>query len=485
MPTDSSNPSAASSSDQALYVDPIAQRYASAEMQALFSPRRRAREWRRLWIALARAQSELGLPVTPEQVAELEAKIDDIDFARVAEHEKRLRHDVMAHIHAYGEVAPGARGILHLGATSCFVTDNGDLTIIREALSVVRDRLLRFIHTLAEFARREAERPTVGLTHLQPAQLTTVGKRATLWLQDFVIAYEAVDRAIETIPFRGIKGPTGTQASFLQLFDGNADKVAELDRRVAQAMGFERVFPVTGQTYPRIWDYRVLSALGEIAVAAHKFSSDLRLLQSWGEIEEPFEEKQIGSSAMPHKRNPMRAERMGALAKLLLGVAPVVGTMAATQWFERTLDDSALRRVAIPQGFLTTDAVLIIGRNVADRMQVHPAMAEQRVARELPFLAAEEVMMAGVRSGGDRQDLHERLRVLAWRASEVVRKGEPNPLRSLLEEDEKLGPIVRSQPEWDPRRFVGLAPEQTFSYLDDVVGQLPRPDEDHIRELNV
>ena len=467
------------------YVDPIAQRYASRGMNRLFSPLRKARTWRDLWIALAEAQHELGLSVTREQIDELQQHRDDIDLPHIAEHERRLRHDVMAHIHGYGDVAPTARPIIHLGATSCFVTDNCDLIVMREALVRVDERLLRMIHALAAFARKEADRPTLGLTHLQPAQLTTVGKRATMWLQDLVLARETLAELRRELPFRGVKGPTGTQASFLQLFGGDADKVRELDRRVADKMGFTKLFLVTGQTYSRLWDYRVLARLSELAIALHKFSTDLRLLQSWGELEEPYEKEQIGSSSMPHKRNPMRAERMSSLSKLLLGLAPSMGSMAATQWCERTLDDSALRRSVIPQAFLCTDALLLIGRNICERMHVNPVVVRRRIDEQLPFLAAEELIMHGVAGGGDRQDLHERLRQLAWRAAETVREGRGNPLRELLEADEVLGPLLDALPEWAPERFVGLASLQTRDFLDQVVAPLPVPEDDGESELSV
>ncbi|MEM7166441.1 MAG: adenylosuccinate lyase [Planctomycetota bacterium] len=469
----------------ATYVDPIAQRYASQAMSELFSPLERARTWRRLWIALAESEHELGLPISSEQLDELRSAADQIDLARVAEHEARLRHDVMAHIHAFGEVAPGARGILHLGATSCFVTDNADLLIIREGMEIISQRLLRMIHGLSRFAREHATTPTLGLTHLQPAQLTTVGKRAALWIQDLVDVWEGLTQLSGRLPFRGVKGTTGTQASFLQLFDGDASKVQELERRLAEKMGFTQVVALTGQTYSRSWDYRVLSVLSELAIALHKFSTDLRLAQSWGELEEPYGSSQIGSSAMPYKRNPMKAERLGSLAKLLQGIAPGMANVAATQWMERTLDDSAFRRVGLAQGFLCADSMLIIGRNIADGLRLQPVVAERRVMDNLPFLAAEELLMHGVSAGGDRQDLHERIRQLSWKATEEIRAGRPNPLRALLEEDSVLAPFLEQLPPWDPQRFIGLAPQQTLAYLDDVVAKLPQPVDDDVSELSV
>lgn len=468
------------------YVDPVAARYASPAMQELFSPRRRALVWRDLWIALAEAEQELGLPVTAAQVAELRAKREEIDFDRVATLEAELRHDVMAHIHHYGELAPGARGIIHLGATSCFVTDNADVILMRRALELIEARALRVIHGLAGFARAEAARPTLGLTHLQPAQLTTVGKRAALWLQDLVESYESVVAIRERLALRGVKGTTGTQASFWQLCGHDTARVDELERRVAEKVGFDRVVALTGQTYSRLWDVRALAPLSEVAIALHKFSNDLRLLQSWGEVEEPYQKTQIGSSAMPYKRNPMRSERLGSLAKLLLAIPPGVGSMAATQWMERTLDDSAMRRAAIPQSFLIVDAMLLIARNLSEGLIVHPAVAERRVSEYLPFIAAEELLMQGASKGGDRQDLHERLRQLCWEAAERVRDhGEANPLRAALEADPDLGPILATLPPWEPSRFTGLAETQTLRYLDRVVSRLPVPPDDDLRELNV
>ncbi|MCA8959312.1 MAG: adenylosuccinate lyase [Planctomycetes bacterium] len=468
------------------YTDPLAQRYASASMKTLFSPRRRALAWRDLWIALAEEERALGLPIDANQVAALRAHRDELDLDRIAEHEERLRHDVMAHIHHFGEVAPEARGILHLGATSCFVTDNGDLVLYREALTIIGQRLLRSIHALARFAREHADRPTLGLTHLQPAQLTTVGKRAALWLQDLVDVWREVDRLRIELPFRGVKGTTGTQASYLQLFGGRHEDVEELERRVSARMGFDRVFPLTGQTYSRLWDHRVVNLLCEIGIVLHKMSTDLRLLQSWGEIEEPYRSTQIGSSAMPYKRNPMRAERMGALSKHLMAFPTSVGTMAATQWFERTLDDSALRRLTIPQAFLTADALLIIARNVCDGLIVHPRVIERRLADQLPFIAAEELLMLGASRGGDRQELHERIRRLAWQAAQEMREeGAPNGLRGMFEADDVLGPLLAELPPWEATRFTGRAAEQTRAYLDDVIAALPVPPEDELRELTV
>ena len=455
-------------------------------MQELFSPLARARVWRDLWIALAEAEHELGLPVTAEQIEELRANRDQIDLSRVAVFEKELRHDVMAHIHAYGEVAPSARGIIHLGATSCYVTDNADLIVMRRGLEMISDRLLRTIHAFSKFARTHASVPTLGLTHLQPAQLTTVGKRAALWLQDLVDVWQELVDIRTRLPFRGVKGTTGTQASFLHLFNDDETKVAALEALVAQKVGFDRVFPLTGQTYPRVWDQRVVGRLGELGTVVHKIATDLRLLQSFGEVEEPYEKSQVGSSAMPYKRNPMRSERLCSLARHLMAIVPGLATLAATQWMERTLDDSAHRRVAIPQAFLTADAILITLENVASGLHVVPRVVERRIAEQLPFMAAEEILMGGVSDGGDRQELHERIRQLSWRAKQqLVEEGGANPLRGFLEEDEVLGPIVTRLPPWDPARFVGLAPQQTLKYLDTVVAALPLSGEEPPAELEV
>ena len=468
------------------YVDPISDRYASTAMRELFSPLNRAAVWRDLWIALAESERELGIAISKEQIVELRSARDKIDLDRVAKLEKELRHDVMAHIHAFGEAAPSARGILHLGATSCFVTDNADLILMRRALELVSNRLINVIRTFGVFAREHAEVPTLGMTHLQPAQLTTVGKRCALWIQDLVDCYREISAIGDRLPLRGVKGTTGPQASFLHLFDGDAKQVAELERLVAERVGFETVFPLTGQTYPRNWDFRIIGRLGELGVVVHKLATDLRLLQSFGEIEEPYEKSQVGSSAMPYKRNPMRAERLCSLARHLMSISPGLATLAATQWMERTLDDSAHRRVAIPQAFLTADAILVTLQNVAEGLTTVPQVIERRIAEHLPFMAAEEILIGGVSEGGDRQELHERIRKLSWRAKEkMVDEGGPNPLRQWLEEDEVLGPLVRRLPPWDSSRFIGLAPQQTIAYLDGVVDSLPTPGEIPPSELKV
>ena len=471
--------------DHDQYVDPVAHRYASKVMQRLFSPMRRAQTWRDVWIALARVECRAGLPVTEDQVRALEQGRDQIDLDRVAEIESEIRHDVMAHIHHYGEVAPEAAGVIHLGATSCFVTDNADLVILKEALVIIRDRLLRTIHSLSAFCRKYAAVPTLGLTHLQPAQLTTVGKRASLWLQDLVDCHQEIDGLIESLPLRGLKGTTGTQATFLQLCGGDGDRVDQLEQELAEELGFHKVFALCGQTYPRAWDHRIVSRLTDVAVAIHKAATDIRLLQSWGEVEEPFEKTQVGSSAMPYKRNPMRCERLCGLARHLMTIAPGLAQLAANQWMERTLDDSAQRRVALPGAFLALDAILVTARNVFSGLVVHDRVRERRIHEYLPFMAAEELLMEGVSLGGNRQQLHERIREHAWKAREEILEGKENPLRSLIEADDMLGEVAASLPPWDADRFTGRAAEQTLRYLDEVADRLATPEEDHLTELKV
>ena len=468
-----------------LYIDPVAQRYASTEMQKLFSPLERARTWRDVWIALARVEQRAGLPVTTEQVQALENARDQIDLKSVARIEKETRHDVMAHIHHYGEMAPEAAGIIHLGVTSCFVTDNADLILFRKAMELTEDRLLRAIHSLADFCRNFADAPTLGLTHLQPAQLTTVGKRASLWLQDMVDAYRDIVDLRTRLPLRGLKGTTGTQATFLHLCGGDGDKVDHLENDLANELGFEKVFDLCGQTYPRSWDHRLSSRLADVAIAIHKAATDIRLLQSWGEVEEPYESTQVGSSAMPYKRNPMRSERLCSLCRHVMTLAPGLGQLAANQWMERTLDDSAQRRVQIPGLFLALDAILLISRNVFSGLVVHEDIRKKRIDEHLPFMAAEELLMEGVSRGGDRQQLHEQIRTHAWAAREAVVRGESNPLRKLIEGDEILAPVTAALPSWDAQRFTGRAAEQTTRYLDQVISQLPQPREDHLTDLKV
>ncbi|MBX3413667.1 MAG: adenylosuccinate lyase [Pirellulales bacterium] len=454
------------------YDNPLASRYASREMASLWSPQRKFSTWRRLWIALAETEAELGLPVTAEQIAQLRAHVDTIDFAAADAHERRLRHDVMAHVHAYGDQCPLARGIIHLGATSCFVTDNTDLILMREALGLVETRLVRVIDRLATFAATYRDLPCLGFTHLQPAQPTTVGKRATLWIYDLVLDLAEVEHRRRTLRFRGAKGTTGTQASFLALFGGDHTKVRELERRVNEKLGFAESYAVTGQTYSRKVDAQIVATLSGIAQSGHKAGTDLRLLQSRKEVEEPFETEQIGSSAMAYKRNPMRAERMCALARYAMGLEAPMSSTAATQWLERTLDDSALRRLVLPQAFLSIDALLVLYQNVASGLVVYPQVIARHLAEELPFMATENIMMAAVERGGDRQDLHERIRQHSQAAAAVVKQeGKPNDLLARLASDKAFAGIDLAGLS-DARAFVGRAPEQVDEFLADVVAPI-------------
>lgn len=453
-------------SDLERFEHPLASRYASKAMVRLLSPLYRQRVWRRLWIALAEAESELGLPVTAAQIAELRATQDTVDFDTIARHEAALRHDVMAAIHAWGEQAPGARPIIHLGATSCFVTDNGDLLIAQEALVLLRRRLQDVIAALSAFAAQWQDQPTLGFTHFQPAQPTTVGKRATLWIQDLLLDLEDLDHLIRTTPVRGVKGTTGTQASFLELFEGDSAKVEALEQRFCAKVGFPAI-PVSGQTATRKLEDRIGQVLCGIAASASKFACDLRLLQHLKEVEEPFESKQIGSSAMPYKRNPMRSERINSLARFVLGLMPSSYQTSASQWMERTLDDSAHRRLTLSQGLLAADAILVLFRNVASGLVVYPKMIEAHLTQELPFMAAEVMLMEAVKRGGDRQDLHERFRGAALEAGRRIKaEGRPNELLKLLAEDPAWG---MSEAELaallDARRFTGRAGEQVRQFL--------------------
>ncbi len=456
-------------SDKAIYENPLITRYASREMQENFGEEKKIRLFRKLWAALAESEMELGLPITKEQVAELKAHISDIDFGKAEMLEKSTRHDVMAHVKAFGIAAPKAAGIIHLGATSCFVDCNADLIIMKDGLGLILGKLVNVMEKLKNFALRYKDLPTLGFTHLQPAQLTTVGKRAALWLQDLLLDYESLKNLLARFRMRGVKGTTGTQASFLDLFGGDGEKVKELERRVMQKMGFKNVFPVTGQTYPRKFDYEVLSVLSGIAQSAYKFSNDIRLLQSMKEVEEPFEQTQIGSSAMAYKRNPMRCERMGSLARYLISLPVNAAMTAGTQWFERTLDDSANRRIVLAQAFLTADAVLELYLNVADGLVVYEKTIAKHVAAELPFMATENILMECVKAGGDRQELHERLRVLSMQAARIVKEeGGENDLLSRIEEDPmfeavhgKLERIV------DAKKFIGRAPAQTEEFIEE------------------
>ena len=448
------------------YESPLTGRYASREMQRLFSPDKKFSTWRRLWIVLAESERELGLPITEEQIAELRAHETDINYEVAEAREKQVRHDVMAHVYAYGQQCPKAAGIIHLGATSCYVGDNTDLLLMYEGLELIRKELLNVVNALCVFAVKYKDLPTLGFTHLQPAQLTTVGKRATLWMQDLLLDLETIDFLLAHKRLRGVKGTTGTQASFLELFGGDHEKCKRLDALVAEKLGCPSCFAVTGQTYPRKIDAQVLAALSGIAQSAHKFSSDIRILQNMKEIEEPFEKNQIGSSAMAYKRNPMRSERMASLARYVMTDALNPAITAGTQWFERTLDDSAGKRLSIPEGFLATDAVLQIWLNVASGLVVYPKVIEKHVMAELPFMATENILMDAVLRGGDRQQLHERIREHSMAAGRRVKEeGADNDLLSRIAADpafgltqEQLNGILR------PRDYVGRAPEQTAEY---------------------
>ncbi|MCA8965249.1 MAG: adenylosuccinate lyase, partial [Planctomycetes bacterium] len=422
---------------------PLIERYASKDMAQLFSPRARHTAWRDLWIALAQAEHEHGFPVTEEQIAELRAHRDEFDWDRAAQLEKELRHDVMAHVHHYGELCPKAKPVIHLGATSCFVTDNGDLLIYRRALRMLEQRLAAVIAALAAFAQQWRAQPCLGYTHFQVAQPVTVGKRACLWAQDFALDLDEVRRVADWLPFRGVKGTTGTQATFLMLAGNDHDKVAAVDASVTKAMGFHKSIAVSGQTYTRKIDWTIHQALSAIAQSASKFANDLRLLSHEGEIEEPSESKQIGSSAMAYKKNPMRCERVCALARYVIEVASTSAHTAATQWLERTLDDSAVRRIAIPESFLAIDGILMLVENVAKGLVVYPKVIEKKLREQLPFLATEEILMAGVAAGGDRQDLHERVRVHSRAAAHAVKaEGRDNPLMQLIADDPAFAAIA-------------------------------------------
>lgn len=449
------------------YRNPLVERYASREMSAIFSPAYKFRTWRRLWLALAESEQQLGVEIPDAALAAMRAQLDNIDLARAAELEKRLRHDVMAHVHHFGEVAPEARAFIHLGATSAYVTDNTELLQHRDGLLLVRQRLLSSIAALATFAEQYRTLPTLGFTHFQPAQPTTVGKRATLWLQDLLLDLEEIEFRLAGIRFRGVRGTTGTEASFLELFNGDGGKVDELNRRVAAAMGFDRLYAVTGQTYTRKTDYAFLATLTGVAVSASKFAHDIRLLQHLKEIEEPFEDEQIGSSAMAYKRNPMRTERITALARHVIALSIDPAFTAATQWLERTLDDSANRRIAIPEAYLGIDAILLLLHNVSGGLVVRPAVIRRHLADELPFMATETILMHAVRRGGDRQDLHERIRRHSVAAAERVKEhGESNDLIERIAGDAEFG-MARAEIEsmLDPARFTGRAAEQVTLFL--------------------
>jgi adenylosuccinate lyase len=449
------------------YTNPLTTRYASRDMQYLFSPDKKFTTWRRLWIALAEAEKELGLDITDEQIAELKAHADDINYDVAEAREKEVRHDVMSHVYAYGVQCPSAKPIIHLGATSCYVGDNTDIIVMTEALRLVKQKLVSLIGELSKFADANKDLPTLAFTHFQPAQPTTVGKRATLWMQDLLMDLEDIDYQLSKAKLLGCKGTTGTQASFLELFDGNHEKCRMLDEKIAEKMGFSACFSVSGQTYPRKLDSQILNILSCIAQGAYKFSNDIRLLQHLKQIEEPFEKNQIGSSAMAYKRNPMRSERIGSLARYVIVDALNPAITAATQWFERTLDDSANKRISIPEAFLAVDAILNLYINVVDGLVVYPKVIRQQFMREIPFMATENIMMDAVKKGGDRQELHEKIRVHSMQAGRNVKiEGKENNLPELIAGDPAFGlSLAEIEAIMKPENFVGRAPQQVEEFL--------------------
>ncbi|MCI6190652.1 MAG: adenylosuccinate lyase [Clostridium sp.] len=473
-----------------LYTSPLNSRYASKEMSFIFSDDMKFTTWRKLWVALAECEKELGLNITDEQIAELKAHINDINYDDAQKREKEVRHDVMSHVYAYGLQCPKAKGIIHLGATSCYVGDNTDVIIMKEALLLIKKKMVTVLHRLKKFAEKYKDMPTLGFTHFQPAQLTTVGKRATLWMQDLVMDIENIDFVIEHLKLRGVKGTTGTQASFMNLFEGDEEKVRALDKMVAEKMGFKKCFGVTGQTYPRKLDSIVLNTLSEVAQSAYKFSNDLRLLQNMKEVEEPFEAHQIGSSAMAYKRNPMRSERMGALARYVIVDSLNPAITASTQWFERTLDDSANKRISVAEAFLALDGVLNLYINIAENMVVYDKVIAAHVNRELPFMATENIMMESVKRGGDRQELHERIREHSMAAAQRVKgEGLDNDLIERIINDptfnlskEEILAII------DPKKFVGRAPSQVVEFIEEYVDPIIEANKDAVEvhsEINV
>ena len=456
------------------YTSPLSERYASKEMQYIFSPDKKFRTWRKLWIALAETEKELGLDITDEQIEELKAHADDINYDVAKEREKVVRHDVMSHVYAYGKQCPKAKGIIHLGATSCYVGDNTDIILMSEALEIVRKKLINVIAELAKFADEHKNLPTLAFTHFQPAQPTTVGKRATLWMQEFMMDLEDLEYVKGSLKLLGSKGTTGTQASFLELFDGDQETIDKIDPMIAKKMGFETCYPVSGQTYSRKVDTRVVNVLAGIAASAHKMSNDIRLLQHLKEIEEPFEKTQIGSSAMAYKRNPMRSERIASLSRYVMVDAMNPAITSATQWFERTLDDSANKRLSVPEGFLAIDGILDLCLNVVDGLVVYPKVIEKRLMSELPFMATENIMMNAVKAGGDRQELHERIRELSMEAGRNVKeKGLDNNLLELIAADPAFNlSLEELQKTMDPAKYVGRAPVQVEAYLNNVVNPM-------------
>lgn len=472
------------------YVSPLSERYAGKEMKELFSPLTKFRTWRRLWIALAEAEKELGLPITDEQINELKAFKYDINFEEAKAREKEVRHDVMSHVYAYGLQCPSAKRIIHLGATSCYVGDNTDIILMAEGLKLLRKKLISAIARLSDFAEKYAALPTLAYTHYQAAQPTTVGKRATLWINELLLDLEDLDYVLSTLKLLGSKGTTGTQASFLELFEGDHEKCKELDNKIAEKMGFTACYAVSGQTYSRKVDTRVLNVLSGIAQSAHKFSNDIRLLQHMKQVEEPFEKHQIGSSAMAYKRNPMRSERMAALSNYVIVNNTNPAITAATQWFERTLDDSANKRLSVPEGFLATDGILELYNNIADGLVVYPKVIEAQLMAELPFMATENIMMDAVKAGGDRQELHERIRTHSMAAAKTVKEeGKPNDLLHRIAQDpafniseEEIKKIIK------PENFTGRAEQQTLDFISEIVKPILRENSDDIgvkTEINV
>ena len=453
------------------YVSPLSERYASKEMQYIFSPDMKFRTWRRLWIALAETEKELGLNITQEQIDELKAHAEDINYDVAKERERQVRHDVMSHVYAYGVQCPKAKGIIHLGATSCYVGDNTDIIVMTEALKLVKKKLVNVIAELSAFADKYKDQPTLAFTHFQPAQPTTVGKRATLWTQEFLLDLEDLEYVLGTMKLLGSKGTTGTQASFLELFDGDQETIDKIDPMIAEKMGFKECYPVSGQTYSRKVDTRVANILAGIAASAHKMSNDIRLLQHLKEVEEPFEKSQIGSSAMAYKRNPMRSERIASLSRYVMVDALNPAITSATQWFERTLDDSANKRLSVPEGFLAIDGILDLCLNVVDGLVVYPKVIEKRLMSELPFMATENIMMDAVKAGGDRQELHERIRELSMEAGKNVKvEGKDNNLLELIAADPAFNLTLEDlQKAMDPSRYTGRAKEQTEAFIANVV----------------
>lgn len=454
-----------------VYQSPLSERYASKEMQYIFSQDMKFCTWRRLWIALAETEKELGLPITEEQIEELKAHAEDINYEVAKAREKEVRHDVMSHVYAYGVQCPKAKGIIHLGATSCYVGDNTDIIVMTEALKLIKKKLVNVMSELADFADKYKAQPTLAFTHFQPAQPTTVGKRATLWLQEFSLDLEDLEHVLSTMKLLGSKGTTGTQASFLELFDGDQEKIDKIDPMIAEKMGFAECYPVSGQTYSRKVDTRVLNVLAGIAASAHKMSNDIRLLQHLKEVEEPFEKSQIGSSAMAYKRNPMRSERIASLSRYVMIDALNPAITSATQWFERTLDDSANKRLSVPEGFLATDGILDLCLNVVDGLVVYPKVIEKRLMSELPFMATENIMMDAVKAGGDRQELHERIRELSMEAGRNVKvEGKENNLLELIAADSAFNLSLEDlQKTMDPAKYVGRSREQVDAFLEKVI----------------